>query len=149
MLAAATKTKKRRASHPAALPARTSAALAARAATAWRPTPVSTSSKGTPFSMDTRDTYTACFGEDQPMDVETPSQSLKRLLEERAQGQSAIVGQGSGNSKRGRDIVTSPPALEPNAQRLSTSPIVSVPDQSNNHKFWLGFEMMENAAEAQ
>lgn len=72
--------------------------------------------------------FLACFGPEEAMDIETPSQSLQKLLSEK----------GKSSSKRPRE-------------RGTVSPLNPIPDtasaQATPRSLWMGFETMERLAE--
>ncbi|KAG0594285.1 hypothetical protein M758_UG064400 [Ceratodon purpureus] len=117
--------KKQRASHPATLPTRTSAERAAREDLAWCTTSTSTASAlpqtstnvsqtlAEPRGMDMEDTYTACFGrEEVRMDIDTPTESLRKLLAEKAR--KSTPNQEASTIKRSREK-PSPSSTAPSA----------------------------------
>lgn len=74
------------------------------------------------------------FGEDEDiMEIDSPAQSLKRLLVEKAKTQT----KGAANGKRTRDLTVTP-----------TRTPVQVIEPSSTHqlKLWLGFEVMDKLA---
>ena len=84
------------------------------------------------------------FGaDDDVMEVDSPTQSLKRLLAEKAKNQT----KGSASGKRNRDrAVTAPPL----SSQLKQSPQAAIhstePTTNPKLKFWLGFDALERLA---
>lgn len=73
-------------------------------------------------------TLLACFGPEEDMEIETPTQSLKKLLAAKSKDKP------TGKSPRGRGS--------------ATTPIHNVePTQAPHQNMWLGFEAMEKLAE--
>ena len=74
--------------------------------------------------------FLACFGPEEAMDIETPTQSLQKLL--------AAKGKDKSNDKRPRDRGT--------AGKLDPTHSVD-PVQASPRSLWMGFEVMERLAE--
>ncbi|KAG0572847.1 hypothetical protein KC19_VG129600 [Ceratodon purpureus] len=88
--------------------------------------------------------FQECFGqEDDVMEVDCPSQSLKKLLAAKAKEKYAAYGNTAGTRKRARDSATT---SMPSPLR-APPPICSVPDRAHRHKLWLEFAVMEKLAE--
>ena len=85
----------------------------------------------------TNKTLIACFGDDEDMDVETPVQSLKKLL--------AAKSKEKPQNKRPRDKNTQTPATTPK----STPEVIhsEEPAKNTHRSLWFGFEAMERLAE--
>jgi hypothetical protein len=79
------------------------------------------------------------FGEDEDiMEIDSPAQSLKRLLEEKTKNRSKSVAHG----KRNREITKGTPNQKAPAEESSSVHLTKF-------KFWLGFETMEKIAKEQ
>jgi hypothetical protein len=78
------------------------------------------------------------FGKDEDiMEIDSPAQSLKRLLEEKAKKE----GKSAAHGKRNREITKGTPSQKAPAEDSSV--------HLTKFKFWLGFETMEKIAKEQ
>ena len=95
--------------------------------------------------MASPSTYRPIFGDDDNMEVDTPSQNLMRLLAEKAKENQAAKEIGT---KRTREKTTPNKSLHQTPQRRPQASHVNsiVPERRFRQKFWYGFTNMEKLA---
>ncbi|KAG0595851.1 hypothetical protein M758_UG203600 [Ceratodon purpureus] len=93
------------------------------------------------------DAFMSCFGPDEDvMKIETPTQSLRRLLEEKARGIQASNQSTNIGSKRLLEKAKGTSSKAPSPQQQTVPPLhVTAPSESYRHKFWLGFGVIMEA----